>query len=189
LQAKMQATRVVRPIWFTEGAYYADDDKPFEPYRDWLKPLDSEAEAAEWQVKFDTLLLSYGVERIIYHSGTIGSLNNEDLAGIFFEWAGTPRKMLVTQSALANLLVPPVRPLGRLAAPQDTAAYGFESHGRTVIVVWTAEEAQPTTVFLTGKGWKAVDIQGNPLSTENLVVTERPIYFVTEETKPVALPW
>jgi hypothetical protein len=191
LQAKMQATSVgarhaspVRPIWFTEGAYYADDDKPSEPYHNWLKPLDGEVEAAEWQVKFDTLLLSYGVERIIYHSGTIGSLNNEDLAGIFFEWAGTPRKMLVTQSTLANLLVPPVRPLGRLASPQGMAAYGFESQGRTTIVAWAAEEAKPATVSTAGKGWQAVDVQGNRLSAESVTVTERPVYFVAEKSKP-----
>jgi hypothetical protein len=189
LQAKMQATRVVRPIWFTEGAYYADDDKPSEPYHSWLKPLDSEVEAAEWQVKFDTLLLSYGVDRIIYHSGTIGSLNNEDLAGIFFEWAGTPRKMLVTQSALADLLAPPIRPLGRLESPQDMAACGFESQGRTIIVAWAVEEAKPATVSLTGKGWKAVDLQGNQLNTESIIVTERPVYFATEKIKPEKLPW
>jgi len=189
LRAKMAATRVNRPIWFTEGAYYADDDKPVEPYHEWLKPLDSEAEAAGWQVKFDTLLLTYGVERIIYHSGTIGGLNHEDLAGIFFEWAGTPRKMLATQSTLANLLVPPVRPLGRFASPQDTAAYGFESQGRTIIVAWAAEEAKPAAVPLTGKDWRAVDLQGNPLNKASIAVTERPVYFVTEGTKPDTLPW
>jgi hypothetical protein len=196
LQAKMQAINVgarhaspVPPIWFTEGAYYADDDKPFEPYRDWLKPLDREVEAAEWQVKFDTLLLSYGVERIIYHSGTIGSLNDEDLSGIFFEWVGTPRKMLVTQSALANLFAPPVRPLGRLASPQDTAAYGFESQGRTILVAWAAEEAKPATISLAGKGWRAVDLQGNRLNVESVTLTERPVYFVTEALKPKMLPW
>ncbi len=190
LQAKMQATRLVRPIWFTEGAYYADDDKPFEPYRNWLKPLDGEVEAAEWQVKFDTLLLSYGVERIIYHSGTIGSLNNEDLAGIFFEWAGAPRKMLVTRSALANLLVPPVRPLGRLASGPDTAAYGFESQGRTILVVWAVEVgANNHSPLQAGKGWKAVDLQGNQLNVESVTLTERPIYLVTERLKPETLPW
>jgi hypothetical protein len=209
LQAKMQATSVgarhaagsqtrnyafgvpspVRPIWFTEGAYYADDDKPSEPYHNWLKPLDSEVEAAGWQVKFNTLLLTYGVERIIYHSGTIGSLNNEDLAGVFFEWAGTPRKMLVAQSALASLLVPPVRPLGRLGSPQGTAAYGFESQGRTIIVAWAVEEAKPAIVSIAGKSWKAVDLQGNQLNAESVAVTERPVYFVTEKTKPEMLPW
>ncbi len=190
LREKMGTSRLVRSIWFTEGAYYADDDKPFEPYRSWLKPLDSEVEAAEWQVKFDTLLLSYGVERIIYHSGTIGSLNNEDLAGIFFEWAGTPRKMLVTQSALANLLAPPVRPLGRLKPPEDMAAYGFESQGRTIIVAWALEVgANNHSPLQIGKGWKAVDLQGSPLSAESVVVTERPVYFVTERIKPETLPW
>jgi hypothetical protein len=189
LRAKMQASGTPRPIWFTEGAYYADDDKPFEPYRSWLKPVDSEVEAAEWQVKFDTLLLAYGAERIVYHSGTIGSLNNEDLSGIFFEWAGAPRKMLVTQAALANLLVPPVRPLGRLESPPGIAAYGFESQGRTVLVVWAKQETQPTTIPLTGGNWNAIDLQGNQLDTENVLVTERPVYLTREGTNPGQLPW
>jgi hypothetical protein len=189
LREKMGTSRPARPIWFTEGAYYADDDKPFEPYHSWLKPLDSEAEAAEWQVKFDTLLLTYGVERIIYHSGTIGSLNNEDLAGIFFEWAGTPRKMLVTQATMANLLVPPIRPLGRLKAPEGMAAYGFESQGRTVIVVWALEEAGPMSLSVAGKTWKVVDLQGNPLDVQTVLVTERPTYLVADETGRETLPW
>jgi hypothetical protein len=189
LREKMRSAGAEKPIWFTEGAYYADDDKPSEPYRSWLKPVDSEIEAAEWQVKFNTLLLTYGVERIIYHSGTTGSLNNEDLSGIFFEWAGTPRKMLVTQSAMADLLVPPIRPLGRLDSPQDMAAYGFESQGRTIIVAWAMEEAKPTSIPMGPKGWKAVDLQGNQLNAQSLTVTERPIYFMTEGTGYKQLPW
>ncbi len=191
LRAKMPATRTTaqRSIWFTEGAYYADDDKPFEPYSNWLKPVDSEIEAAEWQVKFDTLLLTYGVERIIYHSGTIGSLNNEDLASVFFEWAGTPRKMLVSQSALANLLVPPVRALGRLETPSGLAAYGFESQGRTVIVAWATDETKPASISLAGKSWKAIDIQGKVLSVQSVAVTQRPIYFVAEGTGLKQFPW
>ncbi|HIE52386.1 MAG TPA: hypothetical protein EYP85_11555, partial [Armatimonadetes bacterium] len=136
LRERMRAAGADKPIWFTEGAYYADDDRPFEPYRAWLKPLEGEAEAAEWQVKFNTLLLAYGVQKIIYHSGTPGSLNNESLAGIFFEWAGAPRKMLVTQAAMANLFGAKVTSLGPLEAPEGVKAYGFETAGRTLIVAW-----------------------------------------------------
>ena len=179
LSERMQAAGADKPIWFTEGAYYADDDKPYEPYDStWLKPVESEVEAAEWQVKFNTLLLAYGARKIIYHSGTPGSLNNESLSGIFFEWAGVPRKMLVTQVAMANLLPPPVRSLGPLDCPEHVNAYPFKTHRRTVIVAWLKEGSLPRRVSLAGKQWVAVDLQGNEVAGETITLTERPMYFI-----------
>ncbi|MFH1718747.1 MAG: beta-galactosidase, partial [Planctomycetota bacterium] len=190
LREKMKLAGADKPIWFTEGAYYADDDMPSEPYDStWLKSVDSEIEASEWQVKFNTLLLAYGAERIIYHSGTPGSLNNESLSGIFFEWAGAPRKMLTAQSAMANLLSPPVKSLGRIDGPETIRAYGFETGGRTVIVAWTQEDAATRRISLTEKPWRAVDFQGNELKSDSVPLTKRPIYFVAKGTKPGQLPW
>lgn len=190
LRGQMRSAGADKPIWFTEGAYYADDDKPVEPYDStWLKTVDSEIEAAECQVKFNTLLLAYGAEKIIYHSGTPGSLNNEELSGIFFEWAGAPRKMLVTQVAMANLLSPKVRSLGPLRGPEGVKVYGFETGGRTVIIAWMEEGAQPRPIDLTGKPWRAVDLQGNELKPDSVVPTGRPIYFVAEGTSLRELPW
>jgi hypothetical protein len=190
LRERMRSSGADKPIWFTEGAYYADDDKPYEPYSStWLKPVDSEIEAAEWQVKFNTLLLAYGVEKIIYHSGTPGSLNNESLSGIFFEWAGTPRKMLVAQSAMANLLLPPVRSLDPLKGPETVKAYGFETDGRTVIIAWAKEGAAPRVISLSGKPWRAMDMQGNELKVDGVSLSERPIYFVAKGTRLKDFPW
>lgn len=178
LREQIRAAGLERPIWFTEGAYYADDDKPFEPYRDWLEPVDSEREAAEWQVQFNTLLLAYGIEKIIYHSGTPGSLNHESLSGIFFEWAGAPRKMLTTQVAMAHLLPPSGVSQGRLEAPEGVRAYGFEAEGRTVIVAWVEEGAPSREVPLAGTPWRAVDLQGNEMEGGHVTLTPRPIYLV-----------
>jgi hypothetical protein len=190
LREKMRSAGADKPIWFTEGAYYADDDMPFEPFDStWLKPAESEIEAAEWQVKFNTLLLAYGAEKIIYHSGTPGSLNNESLSGIFFEWAGAPRKMTATQSAMANLLVPPIRSLGRLEGPEMIKAYGFETDGQTVIVAWAKEDTATREISLAGKAWRAVDLQGNELKPDSVLLTERPVYFVSKGTKLRELPW
>ena len=188
LREQMRSVGADKPIWFTEGAYYADDDTPYEPYSAWLKPLDSEAEAAEWQVKFNTILLAYGVERIIYHSGTPGSLNNESLSGIFFEWAGAPRKMLVAQSAMANLLPASISSSGRLDAPENVRAYGFEAGEQTVIVAW-AEEYTEMAISLAGKNWRVVDLQGNELEADSITLTERPVYFVAERKGLKGLPW
>ncbi|MHC4681918.1 MAG: carbohydrate binding domain-containing protein [Planctomycetota bacterium] len=190
LRGKMRSDGMDKPIWFTEGAYYADDDKPFEPYDStWLTLLESEAEAAEWQTKFNTLLLAYGAEKIIYHSGTPGALNNESLSGIFFEWAGAPRKMLVAQAAMANLLSPPVKSLGPVKSPEMTNAYGFETRGRTIIIAWRNEEAPAQEISLAGKPWRAVDMLGNELRAGSAVLTGRPLYLVSEGTEPAEMPW
>jgi hypothetical protein len=201
LRERMRSAGEDKPIWFTEGAYYADDDMPFEPHSStWLKPLDSEVEAAEWQVKLNTLLLAYRVEKIIYHSGTPGNLNNESLSGIFFEWAGAPRKMLVTQVAMANLLSARVTSLGSVEASEGVKAYGFETDGQTVIVAWLEEDlpaaqgtaqagAEQREISLTGKSWRAVDLQGNDLKSDSVTLTERPVYFVAKGTGLKELPW
>jgi hypothetical protein len=154
---------------------------PYEPFDNtWLKPIDSEAEAAEWQVKFNTLLLAYGAQKIIYHSGTPGGINNESLSSIFFEWAGAPRKMLVAQTAMATLLRPPLKSLGPVNSPDTMKAYGFESNGRTIIAAWLKEGRQPMEIPLSGRQWTVVDLQGNELKAGTLRLTERPVYFVAQ---------
>lgn len=200
VREQMNSLGIELPIWMTEGAYYADDDKPFEPWkrawlklepwnRTWLEPLDSEIHASEWQVKLNTLLLAYGAERIFYHSGASSSLNNEWLQGIFFEWGAEPRKMLVTQSAMANLLSPPIKSLGSIESPKDLKAYGFASDGRIVIVTWTQEGGENIEISLTGKPWKVVDLQGNTLEVDKISLTGRPVYFIAEGTMLKELPW
>lgn len=190
LRERMRSAGAEKPIWFTEGAYYADDDEPIAPHDStWLTPVDSETEAAEWQVKFNTLLLAYGAEKIIYHSGTPGSLNNESLSGIFFEWASAPRKMLVAQSAMANLLSPPIKSLGRVAAAPEVYAFGFLSSGRRVIVAWLKEGSPPRKTPLAQKPFTAFDIQGNELKADAATLSERPVYFISKETSGDELPW
>ena len=189
LRERMRSAGADKPIWFTEGAYYADDDMPFKPYRAWLKPLDSEKEAAEYQVKFNTILLAYGVEKIIYHSGTPGSINDESLSGIFFEWGGAPRKMLVTQSAMSNILPPNMKSLGKLETPESVNAYGFETDNQTIIIAWIKEDTEPREISLAGKPWRAVDFLGNELETDVITLTERPVYLVAREIALRKLPW
>ncbi|MGQ9610457.1 MAG: carbohydrate binding domain-containing protein [bacterium] len=178
LRELMRKYDMDKPIWFTEGSYYADDDTPVEPFSEWLKPLESEIQASEWQIKFNTILMSYGVKKIIYHSGTPGSINNESLSGIFFEWAGEPRKMLVTQSAMSNIFADNFKPIGKVKAPEKVKAYGFESNGKTIVIAWMEEGAKPTKIFLEGKSCNIIDLQGNVIKSNEIILTERPIYLV-----------
>ena len=177
LKKEMAAAGQDKPIWFTEGAYYADDDLPFVPYKAWLTPLESERQAAEWLVKFDTILLAYGTEKIIYHSGTPGQLNNESLSGIFFEWDGAPRKMLAAQAAMAALLGERVWPLGRLAVGPGTRAYGFAKPARTIIVCWRERGEPALTLGAARRNVAVLDIVGNPLPAGSKI-GQSPVYFV-----------
>jgi len=68
-------------------------------------------------------------------------------------------------------------------------AHGFESRGRTVIVAWAAEGAEPATVSLTKGVWTALDLQGNELDVTRLAITQRPVYLVSQKSRPGRFPW
>ena len=110
------------------------------------------------------------------------------ISGIFFEWAGAPRKVLVTQAAMANLLVPPIKTLGRLPSPDHVSAYGFQTSGRVVIVAWSDEHTQRADVP-SSKGWWVYDLQGNELDTVSFRITTRPACPVLRATTLTDLPW
>jgi hypothetical protein len=179
LSAAIAASGTPRPIWFTEGAYYADDDTPFLPYKSWLTRLETERAAAEYQVKFNTILMAYGVRKFIYHSGTPGTLNNESLSGIFFEWDGAPRKMVATQAAMAGLFGTDVASLGRRQAPEEVHAYAFVSGGKTIIVCWLAEGFPPRALRAPASV-RLLDVVGNPLRDRDRRLTTTPVYVVRD---------
>jgi hypothetical protein len=186
LSAGIAASGTPRPIWFTEGTYYADDDTPFVPYQAWLTPLESERAAAEYQVKFNTILMAYGVRKFIYHSGTPGALNNESLSGIFFEWDGAPRKMVATQAVLAQLFATDVQPLGHRPAAEGVRAYAFVSRGKTVLVCWAEEGFPPRELGAPGAGVSVLDVVGNPVTDAKQRLSTSPMYLVAD--RPMAAP-
>ena len=180
LREQMKAAGAPKPIWFTEGAYYADDDMPVEPYRSrWMRPLTSERQAAEWQVKFNTIYMAYGVVKFIYHSGTPGWINDVGPSGIFFEYDGAPRKMVATQAAMSHVFGPDVQSLGKLDASAQVWAYGFVSRGKTVIVLWNEEFEEPRAIG-GAEGARVLDVLGNPMENPPKTLGATPLYVVTD---------
>lgn len=180
LAAKLRGIGRPVPIWFTEGAYYADDDPPRDPYDGWAQPVESERVCAIWQVKMDAMLLAYGVQKIIYHSGTPGRLNHDELSGIFFEWNGAPRKMVATQAAIASVMGPgPIKGRGRLASPKDTYCYAVDTGGHTVAIMWLDEGSDRDKAPLSlPDSTTAIDVLGDPLRAIALTVGTEPVYIV-----------
>lgn len=181
LVERMEAAGHRRPIWFTEGAYYADDDPAETPWESWLSLVDDEALCGAWMTKLSAMLLAYGTERIVWHSGTPGALNRDEPAGIFFEWEGAPRKMLVSQAAMSEIVGPgPLHGRGRLASPESLYAYAFDSGERTIVVAWLNEDMTETPVRLALQGARAFDLVGNRLYGDAVTVGFEPVYVVFE---------
>ena len=166
-----------KPIWVTEGAYYADDDPPVSgpSAGGWMALCESERECGALQARLDLLLITYGARKIIYHSGTPGQLNNEEIASVFFEWDGAPRKMVATQAALTALIGPDVKPLGSMS--EAVRAYGFQSRGKTVVAVW--DDGDDGFVLRPGQGARLLDLLGNEAKA-GVAIGEEPWYVVID---------
>jgi hypothetical protein len=48
---------------------------------------------------------------------------------------------------------------------------------------------QPMEIPLSGRQWTVVDLQGNELKAGTLRLTERPVYFVAQESDGKEYPW
>ena len=96
--------------------------------------------------------------------------------------------MLVTQSVMSNLLPASVNSLGRLDAPGNVRAYGFKADEQTVIVAW-AEEYREVEIPLAGKPWRVINLQGDELEVDRIVLKSRPVYFLAEGAGLAELPW
>ncbi|HIQ21926.1 MAG TPA: hypothetical protein EYH34_11930 [Planctomycetes bacterium] len=195
---KMQRRGEAKPIWLTEFGCYADDDPYLTPSRIGDAAMSranwpSEREAAEALVQTAAVFLSHGVRKIFFHAGTCGTINGRDGGGIFFEYAGAPRKMYVAVSVLANLLGPNPQPVP-LTKPMATAtgspqpsrlhAYLFKTPSGAVAILWSRAH-KPIEFELPGTV-RALDIMGNPRPGKTLKPTCTPIYLLARDAALLA---
>lgn len=165
------------PIWVTECGIYADDDLPVSPAFHWNAILGSERQCSEYLVRFAAVTLGYGVEKLFYHAGTIGTLNEENMEGIFFEYGGAPRKMLPAQ-ALFCRLIPGGRRILKIAElhPQARTYLFGDAHGK-VMVAWVPDEGDGLALRLVSRRLSALDIMGAPIAGKSTPLTEAPVYI------------
>ena len=184
LNAMMQEMGKRRPIYFTEGSYYGEDDLPFKPFNpgdSLMRPLDSELECASYQARFNIILMSQKVKMIIYHAGTGGSLNNPSVGGIFFEWHGAPRKMAISQSVMTSLFGADTECIG--SASDRVRSFAFHSRGRSVVALW--DEKYQHLALAPPRGAKVVDLAGAQVRNAQVTLDEIPCYIVFNEEMPI----
>lgn len=153
IQAAMDARGGRKPIWATELSYWATDDKPWSPWappnpNHWAanRQQASEREAADYNVRQAVILLAHGVEKIFWHSGLEGEVNNgsRDLENPLLGPEAVPQKFFAALAALANMLGPVPNFVAPLATPDtvegrntgNVHGYAFNGPERAVLIVW-----------------------------------------------------
>ena len=189
---------VRKPIWATEAAYYGIDEYPYLP---WQPPvnhfaanrlLENEQQAGDYIVRFSTIMLAYGVEKIFWHEPVVDDANMgiTDIENLFIGPGGLPRKPYVAVAALANVLGPTPVPGGRWQTPEEVSGrstgnvygYTFDCGGHSVLIAWATgtEEAEAWALTMPAHA-SARNIAGAPLEERTVALSESPV-FITSET-------
>ncbi len=180
----------VRPMWLTEFGCYADDD----PYRTPQQVGDaamsrslwpSEQEASAALVQTMAVLGSHGLRKIFLHAGTCGPINGSSAGGVFFEYGGTPRKMLPAVAALSQLMDTDFQPVDAGPQPPDRRIYLFQVRRGLLAIAWS-RTPQPPAIPCPDQV-TVLDIMGCQLSDATVKLTATPTYFLTTRLSPAEL--
>ncbi len=196
----------VKPIWMTEFAYYGSDYLPWTPWNappgEWAPNLllANESQAANWTIRNQAIMLSRGVQKIFYHSGSYGEVNNGDwtLEFPFFSGLnnlGQPTKLYAAQAELAHFLGNAPVYGADLSKPSTVSGYStsgvygfsFQCGGNSVMVVWSDETATHAWSLSVPSGVQTYDIMGNSLGTTTVPLGVSPCYFVSSSLSSTSL--
>lgn len=171
-----------KPIWLTEYGYYADDE-PWSiplPRHGFDNPLPNEQIQAEYAVRWATLMLANGVDKVFYHAGTCGAINRGSLEGVFYAYAGAPKKIYAAQAVMASLLTPATQFVKRLPLPGEMRGYLFRDGPWAVAVIWAPSRSKPTPVRITNDKLILWDLMGRPQSARQFTPSATPVYVMGE---------
>jgi hypothetical protein len=178
LQAAMRENGGPKPVWLTEFSYFGTDDlarEPFVPTPGVFseKQLLSERQVAENIVRFCTIFLSRGGEKIFLHSGSVGSVNNPGTESCLFADGGVC-KVFPALAVFTN----EIGPAPKAAGDRENGtrfAFAFESGAQSTDVLWdtagTSEVAIPA-------GATCRDIVGRTLAGPSVRLSGSPVYLV-----------
>ena len=188
----MKEQNTVRPIWFTEFAYYADDDCWIEPFNTFLNfsgagagyHQANERIQAEYQVRIAVTMFAHGVDKLFFHAGTGSAINHGNLWTMFLRYGSEPFKNYETQAVMARLLTPDCKFIKRLLPDEPVKAYLFGDGKQTVAVVWSPAGENPKPVQLTGAKLQLWDLVGRQQASRTFTPSGSPVYIIGEGVSP-----
>jgi len=186
--AAMEEQGIRRPIWFTEFAYYADDETWIEPFNAFISfsgagagyHLPNEQIQAQYQVRIAVTMFAHGVDKLFFHAGTGSAINHGNLWTMFLRYGSEPFKNYASQAVMAKLLTPDCKFVKKLLPGEPVKAYLFGDGKQTVGVVWTTAGEKPKEVQLTNTKLQWWDLVGRPQASRKFTPSETPVYIVGE---------
>ncbi len=178
LQAAMRAHGGPKPVWLTEFSYFGTDDLPRRPFVPTPgefseHQLLSERQVADFIVRFCTIFLGRGGEKIFLHSGSTGSVNNPGTESCLFADGGV-RKVFPALAVFTGMMGPSPRPVADRPLGAGFA-FAFEGADHSTVVLWDpaggSQAALPAGVACT-------DIMGRTLAGPSIRLTGSPVYLV-----------
>ncbi len=178
LRETMAAHGGSKPLWLTEFSYFGTDDLPRRPFVPipglWSEPqLLSEKQVADYIIRYATLFLGRGGEKIFLHSGCTGSVNKPGTESCLFA-DGAVRKVFPALAVFTELMG---------AAPRFVAdralggglAFAFETGEHAIVVLW---DPSNQAVVAQPAGLKCQDMMGRPIQVGNLSLGESAFYLI-----------
>jgi hypothetical protein len=177
LQAAMRAHGGPKPVWLTEFSYFGTDDLPREPFVPTPgvfseQQLQSERLVAENIVRFCTIFLSRGGEKIFLHSGSVGSVNNPGTESCLFADGGV-RKVFPALAVFTD----EVGPSPRAAGDREDGtrfAFAFESGAQSTVVLWDTAASSEAAI---PAGATCTDIVGRTVAGPSVRLSGSPVYL------------
>jgi lysophospholipase L1-like esterase len=153
-----------KPIWITEYGYYAEDEPQSVPIRHtgFDRPLASERVQAEYAVRWATIALANGVDKVFYHAGTCPGINADNLEGVFYEYGGQPRKIYAAQAVMASFLTPSAKFVKKLSLGPAVRGYLFRDGQRLIAVVWSPNRTGVASIRVQQSKIAILDLMGRP---------------------------
>lgn len=195
LLAQMDRQGPRKPIWITEYSYYAADNLPWTP---WVAPpnhssanllLRDEKQCADWSIRYNAIMLARGVEKIFYHQGAEGTLNNgsHNLELALLGEEGEPRKLYPAQAVMAKMIGPDFRYAADIEA-DNVQGYAFQCGDKAVLIAWVTEAETRKLALDIPEGVKAYNIMGAPITTGSKIALDvSPVYLVSHSLSATAL--
>ena len=172
-----------KPFWITEFSYYGADDLPRRPFvpepGDWAEErlLPDERTVAQYTVRFLTLMLARGAEKVFLHSGATGTVNAPLMeCCLFAATDGAPRKVFPVLAVLTSLLGPHPRFAGERTLGAGSRAVAFETATRAIVIAWSPDAQGISARFPANT--KCTDIVGRSLQRPTQRLSPSPLYVL-----------
>jgi hypothetical protein len=174
----MKAHGGPKPLWMTEFSYYGSDDLPRQPFVP-IPGLWSESQilgeklAADYIVRYCTIFLGRGGEKIFLHSGCTGSVNQPGTESCLFA-DGAVRKVFPATAVFAEMMGPSPKFVADRTAG-GVFIFAFETGRQATLALWAPDEK--TTVRIPA-GATCQDLMGRAVSGPTVNLTGSPVYFI-----------